>query len=62
MVQRHIAHEQIVEALTTPDDVLIGAMGELIAVREYGNWEIRVVYEEVDEDEALVFTVMRTRL
>jgi hypothetical protein len=62
MVQVNVTHEQVVETLTAPDDVLAGAMGELIAVQRYGTWELQVVYEEVDEDQAVVCTVMRTRV
>jgi hypothetical protein len=62
MAQRKIRQEQVVETIETPDEILPGDNGEEIAIRGYGNREIRVVYEEMDDDTVVVYTVMRPRV
>jgi NADPH-dependent ferric siderophore reductase len=62
MVQRKVSPEQVVEAIESPDKILPGDNGEEIAVRRYGIREVRVVYEEVDVDTIVVYTVMKSRV
>lgn len=46
MAQRKISSEEVIETLETPDNILPGDNGEEIAIKQYGNREVRVVYEE----------------
>ena len=62
MMQRKVSPEQVVEAIESPDEILPGDNGEEIAVRRYGIREVRVVYEEVDVDTVVVYTVMKSRV
>ena len=62
MIQRKVSPEQVVEAIELPDAILPGDNGEEIAVRRYGIREVRVVYEEVDVDTVVVYTVMKSRV
>lgn len=62
MVQRKVSPEQVKETAESPDEVLSGESGEEIAVRQYGEREVRVVYEELDPDTVVVYTVMKPRV
>jgi hypothetical protein len=61
MKQRDIIVEQVVETLESPDDYLIGDEGEEIAIKQYSNYELKVVYREI-ADEVLVYTVIKARI
>jgi hypothetical protein len=61
MVQRKISVDQVEKTIDAPDEILPGDNGEEIAVRRYGNYEIRVVYEETETDTAIIYTVIKTR-
>ena len=54
--------QQIKETVMSPDEMLIGDYGEDIAIKRYGNREVRVVYEQIDGDMILVITVMNPRV
>jgi hypothetical protein len=60
--QRKISLEQVIEAIELPDEILPGDNGEEIAIKRYGNREVRVVYEETDVDRIVVYTVMKPRI
>jgi hypothetical protein len=62
MKQRKIKPEQVEETLEIPDELLPGDNGQEIAIKQYGNREVRVVYEETDVDSVVVYTVMKPRI
>ena len=62
MLQRRIHEDEVSDTLEAPDDILPGDGGEAIAIRRYPFHEVRVVYEENDTNEVVVFTVMRTKI
>ena len=62
MAQRKIRAEQVIETLEAPDEIMPGDQDELIAVRRYGTREIRVVYEEVDGNNVVIYTVIKSRI
>ncbi len=62
MLQRQVSLEQVIETIESPDDVTIGENGETIALKNYGNREVRVAYDLREPDVAVVFTVMKPRV
>jgi len=62
MIQRKVSPEQVFETIEFPDDVTISESGETVAVKNYGNREVRVAYELRDPDTAIIFTVMNPRV
>ena len=62
MAQRKIAAEQVLETLETPDEILPGDNGEEIAIKRFGNREIRVVYEETAPNRIVIYTVMKPKV
>lgn len=62
MAQRNIRDEQVIETLESPDEILQGDRLEMIAVRADGVREIRIVYEEADEDTIIIYTVIQSRI
>lgn len=50
------------ETLEYPDEVIPGDGREQIAVRNYGNREVRVVFEEIEAGVLLIYTVMRPKV
>jgi hypothetical protein len=42
--------------------VIPGDQHEQIAIKNYGNREVRVVFENVDDDTVLICTVMKPRV
>lgn len=51
----------VMDAVENPDAILEGDIGELLAVKKYGNrtWVV-VPYKEVDEKDGFVLTAYRT--
>jgi hypothetical protein len=62
MAQRKIDPAQVTETLESPDNVIPGDQREQIAIRNYGNREVRVVFEDIDDDTVLVYTVLKPRV
>ena len=62
MLQRRITDREVIDALEAPDELNDGDMGETIAVQRLLDDELRVVYQEVDDDSYLVITVFRGKL
>ncbi len=62
MKQRKVEPEQVEETLEMPDEIRPGDNGEEIAIKQYGNREVRVVYEETDADTVVIYTVMNPRV
>lgn len=62
MIHRKVSPEQVVETIESPDEILPGDNGEEIAIRRYGARELRVVYEEIEADTVVVYTVMKPRV
>ena len=62
MAQRKVSEEEIAETLESPDDLILGDGGETIAIKRFGNREVRVVCQEMDTDEFLIYTVMKQRV
>ncbi len=60
MSQRRISEVQVSETLLSPDQLLEGEQGEMIAVKYYGVRELRVVFLDVDEITIKVITVIKT--
>lgn len=44
-----------------PDEILPGDINEETAVRRYGDREIRVVYDEIEPETYLIYTVIKAR-
>lgn len=62
MIQRRISEQDALDTVESPDDVIIGEMGEMIAIRRHLRDEIRVVYEDNPDGVIVVITVIRTRI
>jgi hypothetical protein len=62
MAQRKIDPAQVVETLEFPDNVVDGDLHEQIAIKNYGNRELRVVFEEVEAGTVLIYTAIKTRV
>jgi len=62
MEQRKVEPEQVEETLEMPDEIVPGDNGEEIAIKRYGNREVRVVYEETGADTVVIYTVMKPRV
>ena len=62
MSQRNVSEMQVVETLETPDEIQPGDVGEEIAIKGYGNRELRVVYEEIVADTFVIYTVIKPKI
>ena len=62
MAQRKIDLAQVTETLDAPDNVIPGDQHEQIAIKNYGNREVRVVFQSIDDDTVIVYTVMKPRV
>jgi hypothetical protein len=62
MAQRQIDPVQVIETLEAPDNVIPGDQHEQIAIKNYGNREVRVVFETSDDETVVIYTVMKPRL
>jgi hypothetical protein len=62
MTQRSIDPQQVAETLDSPDNVMSGDRREQIAIKNYGNREVQVVFEEIEPDTMLVYTVMKPKV
>ena len=61
MVQRRISEAEVVETIESPDGIVPGDEDEDTAIKQFGTREIRVVYEEIDEETVVIYTVMRIK-
>lgn len=62
MKQRKVTEVQVEQTLAEPDDIEPGDNGGDIAIRHYGARELRVVYDEPEEDTYLIYTVIKPRV
>ncbi len=62
MKKRKVTKKQVEETLTYPDEVELGDNGSDIAIRRYGGREVRVVYGEPEENNYVVYTVIKPRI
>jgi hypothetical protein len=62
MRQRKVTPEEVIDTLESPDEIVLGDYGEEIAVRRFFNREVRVVYQEADDDVLVVYTVMQQKV
>ena len=62
MIQRKVSAEQVAETLASPDEVISGESGEEIAIKRFAAREVRVVYQEVDAESLVIYTVMKPRV
>jgi hypothetical protein len=62
MIQRKVDAGQVAETLESPDELIPGESGEVIAVKRFGAREVRVVYTETDADGFLIYTVLKPRV
>lgn len=62
MAQRKIDPAQVTETLESPDNVIPGDQREQIAIKIYGNREVRVVFENIDHETVVIYTVMKPRV
>lgn len=61
MHHRGVTEAEVQETLEFPDEIRPGDNGEEIAVKLYGNRELRVVFEAA-ADTVLVFTVIKPKV
>ena len=61
MSQRNITEAQVVEALEWSDEILPGDHNEQTAVKQLGARELRVVFEEIEPDTYLIYTVIKPK-
>ena len=61
MIQRKVSDEQVAETLESPDELLFGESGEEIAIKRFGIWKVRVVYQETTAG-FVIYTVMKPRI
>ncbi len=62
MAERKIDPAQVTETLESPDNVIPGDQREQIAIKIYGNREVRVVFENIDDETIVIYTVMKPRV
>lgn len=62
MTQRKITSDQVQEVIETPDEILPGDNGEEIAIKRFGNREVRIVYEETIPGQVVIYTVMNPKV
>lgn len=62
MIQRKISSTEVQETAEFPDEILSGDNGEEIAVKNYDNREIRIVYDRIETDTYLIITVMKPKV
>ena len=62
MIQRNVSADQVAETLDSPDELIPGESGELVAIKRYGTREVQVVYRETDAGSLIVLTVMKPRI
>ena len=62
MFQRQVGADQVIETLESPDQLISGESGEVIAVKRFGAREVRVAYTETDADGFLIYTVLKPRV
>ncbi len=62
MKKRKVTEKQVHETLSNPDEIESGDNGGDIAIRQYGQREVRVVYNEIEEDVYLIYTVIKPRV
>ncbi|VAW29808.1 hypothetical protein MNBD_CHLOROFLEXI01-4137 [hydrothermal vent metagenome] len=62
MKKRKVTTKQVEETLTYPDKVEPGDNGGDIAIRRYGGREVRVIYGEPEENNYVVYTVIKPRI
>lgn len=62
MRQRNVTEMQVTETLEMPDEIKSGDAGEEIAIKRYGNRELRVVYEEVAANTFVIYTVIKPKI
>lgn len=62
MRQRKVTEEQVEETLAEPDEIEPGDNGGDIAIRRYGAREVRIVFDEPEEDTYLIYTVIKPRI
>jgi hypothetical protein len=62
MAQRKIDPPQVAETLDSPDNVIPGDRHEQIAIKNYGSREVHVVFEEIEPDIVVIYTVMKPKV
>lgn len=53
MIQRRISEQDALDTIESPDNVIVGEMGEMIAIRRHLRDEIRVVCEDRPDGRSL---------
>ncbi len=61
MKQRKVTERQVEETLTNPDKLEPGDNGGDMAIRRYGGREVRIVYDEPEENCFVIYTVIKPR-
>lgn len=62
MQQRNVTETEVEETLAWPDEIHPGDNGEEIALKQYGNRELRVVFEAAGADTVVVITVVKSKI
>lgn len=58
MQQRGVTTAEVEETLEFPDEIRPGDNGEEIAVKQFGNRELRIVFATTTPDAVLIYTVI----
>jgi hypothetical protein len=62
MTHRKVSEEQVAETLESPDELMPGESGEMVAAKRFGVREVRVVYHETEPGSVVIYTVMKPRV
>lgn len=62
MNQRGVTEAQVIDALEWPDEITSGDRNEELAIKRYGVRELRVVFEEIEPDTYLIYTVIKPKV
>lgn len=61
MRQRKVTPDEVIDTLESPHEIVLGDYGEEIAIRRFLDREVRVVYQEAEEDAVVIYTVMQQK-
>lgn len=62
MNQRCVTEAQVIYALEWPDEIIPGDRKEEMAIKRFGVRELRVVFEEIEPDAYLIYTVIKPKV
>jgi hypothetical protein len=62
MNERGVTEAQVIDALEWPDEITPGDRNEEMALKRFGVRELRVVFEEIEPDTYLIYTVIKPKV